>query len=585
MKKIQTKVVIVGSGGAGLMTAIQLFENGFKDVLIVWDRKFNDAHTTQARGGINAALGTLDPEDSSLIHAVDTYREGGFIAHPDLVETLAYNAPSAIEDLLRWWADFHKEDDGKTITQRFFGAHSYRRTCFSGDQTWKEMIRVMSARARELEIPFLEETYVYKLLTDPSHARGRLGGGQKTTGILAIDKKTNEQVHVEAPIVVFATGWYPNVYFRSSSRNKENFGDAINMAYEAGVTIWDIEMVQFHPTGLLYPEEKFGELVTEAVRGEGGRLLNADGERFMKKYDPIKQELSTRDVVARANFQEIHEGRGTTKRGVWLDISHQPRDYILSRLPKMHSMILEYNGVDIAKYPVEVAPTTHYTMGWIWFDPETYETSLENFFVAGECSMGVHGANRLGGNSLMETLVFGKKVANKILDLTPTLEQPHPNPLLIGEGEEQEVCNGTLDAWDTLTEIRKQVWEYAGIVRVESELLWLQKYLADMRAKIESEGLACHGSLYENTMMHNRVQAVLNIGELICKWALERKESRGAHFRSDYLEISDSYHKNFMHTLVDGKVESKWKDLPKPSEKLQHGLDSFEETQNYGHSE
>ena len=155
-------------------------------------------------------------------------------------------------------------------------------------------------------------------------------------------------------------------------------------------------MVQFHPTGLLYPEEKFGELVTEAVRGEGGRLLNANGERFMKKYDPIKQELSTRDVVARANFQEIHESRGTNKRGVWLDISHQPRDYILSRLPKMHSMILEYNGVDIAKDPVEVAPTTHYTMGGIWFDPETYETSLENFFVAGECSMGVHGANRLG---------------------------------------------------------------------------------------------------------------------------------------------------------------------------------------------
>ena len=195
------------------------------------------------------------------------------------------------------------------------------------------MIRVMSARAKELQIPFLEETYVHTLLKED----------EKVTGIMAIDKNSEQQIHIKAPIVVFATGGYPNVYFRSSSRNKENFGDAINMAYQAGVTIGDIEMVQFHPTGLLYPEEKFGELVTEAVRGEGGRLINGKGERFMKKYDPIKQELSTRDVVARANFQEIHEGRGTDKRGVWLDISHQPRDYILSRLPKMHSMILKYN--------------------------------------------------------------------------------------------------------------------------------------------------------------------------------------------------------------------------------------------------
>ncbi len=572
MKKIETSVVIVGSGGAGLMTAIQLFENWFKDVLIVWDRKFDDAHTTQARGGINAALGTLDPEDSSLIHAVDTYREGQFIANPNLVETLAYNAPSAIEDLLRWWADFHKEDDGKTITQRFFWAHSYRRTCFSGDQTGKEMIRVMSARAKELEIPFLEETYVYKLLKD----------GEKASGVMAIDKKTNKQIHIEAPIVVFATGGYPNVYFRSSSRNKENFWDAINMAYEAWVMIGDIEMVQFHPTGLLYPEEKFGELVTEAVRGEGGKLINAKGERFMHKYDPNKLELSTRDVVARANFAEIHEGRGTEKRGVWLDISHQPREYILNRLPKMHSMILQHNNVDIAEQPVEVAPTTHYTMGGIWFDPATYETTLQNFFVAWECTMGVHGANRLGWNSLMETMVFGKKVAGKILKIKDNLNWVSNNEKEITKWE---VCSGTLDSWEILTEIRKQVWEYAGIVRVESELLELQKYLANMRKKIESEWLACHGNLYVNTMMHNRVHAVLNIGELICKWALERKESRGAHYRSDHLEMSDDFHKNFMHILTDSGLESHWKDVPMPSEKLQHGLDNFEETKNYGHSE
>jgi len=569
MKKYTPKIVIVGSGAAGLRAAIHFYENDMKDILVVGDRKFQDAHTTQARGWINAALATLDAEDTTLIHGVDTFREWVFLANPDLVETLTENAPDAIADLVRWGADFHKEDDGVTLTQRFFGAHSYRRTCFSGDETGKEMIRSMCHRAQELEIPFLEDTYVYELLQEEG----------TVNGVLAINKD-NEHIHIDAPIVIFACGGFANTYFRSSSRNKENFGDAIDLAYKAGAMVGDIEMVQFHPTGLLYPEEKFGELVTEAVRGEGGKLFNAQGERFMPKYDPQKMELSTRDVVARANFSEIHEGRGTDKGGVWLDISHKPREYILERLPKMHSMILKYNNVDIADQPVEIAPTTHYTMGGIWFDSNNYTTTLKNFFVAGECTMWVHGANRLGGNSLMETMVFGKKVAETILSDYKSVEKKEHSV-----EKKDTVCNWELDADEVLTKIRKQVWEYAGIVRVESELLELTQTLSDIRAEVEEKWIKCSGDEYTNIMMQRRIESVLDFAEMICDGALARKESRGAHFRSDYPELETDFDKNYLQFLKDGKRQTLWKDVPKPSKRLQEGLDTFEETQNYGHSE
>lgn len=569
MKKYNPKVVIVGSGAAGLRAAIHFFENGVTDILIVWDRKFNDAHTTQARGGINAALGTLDAADSTLLHAVDTYREGQFLAHPKLVETLTNEAPSAIDDLLRWGANFHKELDGSTLTQRFFGAHSYRRTLFSGDETGKEMIRVMTKRALELGIPFLEESYVYDLLhTD-----------ETVHGVLAINKQ-NEHIHIDAPIVLFACGGFSNTYFRSSSRNKENFGDCMNLAFNAGAMVGDIEMVQFHPTGLLYPEEKFGELVTEAVRGEGGKLFNALGERFMPKYDRVKMELSTRDVVARANFAEIHAGRGTEKGWVYLDISHKPKQYILERLPKMYSMILKYNNIDISKDPVEIAPTTHYTMGGIWFDPESYETTLKNFYVAGECTMGVHGANRLGGNSLMETMVFGKNVADKILKEVKSVEHTD-----IEYSVPKFECNGTLDAEQILEYIRKQVWEYAGIVRNAQELEKLSNILTQVKNDIEEKWIACNGNEYTNIMMLRRIETVLSFSQMICEWALERKESRWAHYRDDYPEINEDFAQNYLHIMKDGEKRSFWQDIPAPSKDLQHGLDTFTETQNYGHSE
>ncbi len=575
MKKYNHKIVIIGTWAAGLRCAIQLREEGEKDILLVGDRAFADAHTTQARGWINAALHTMDKEDTPLVHAVDTYREWQELSHPDLVEHLSDEAPAAIDDLLRWGADFHKEDDGR-LTQRFFGAHSYRRTVFSGDQTGKEMIRVMSARAKELWIPYLEHTYVADLIVEAWSIKW----------VMAVDEKTDELMTITASAVVLATWWFTNVYWRSSSRSKENFGDGIALALKAWVMIWDIELIQFHPTGLLYPDEKYGELVTEAMRGEWAKLINTQWEQFMINYDPIKLELSTRDVVARANFQEIQEGRGTPRWGVFLDISHRSKEYILERLPKMHSMILEWNDVDISEEPVEVWPTTHYTMGGIHFDAKTMETNISWLYAAGECTMGVHGANRLWGNSLMETMVYGKAVANALLKMN---SQGGLQKNIWWEQMEEEIdiviSDKWLDANSVMEDIRKRMWELAGIIRKKDELLVLKSELEQNREQFLAQWIADQWSLYDNIMMYRRLRAVIHLGLLICTWALERKESRGAHFRSDYTEIDASYDKNYLHQLVEGRIQSSWSDVPQASDRLKKWLEEFERTKNYGHSE
>jgi len=574
MNKEHYKIVIVGTWAAGLRCAIQLREQWEKDIILIGDRAFDDAHTTQARWWINAALHTMDKEDTTLVHAVDTFREGQELSHPDLVELLADEAPWAIDDLLRWWADFHKEDDGR-LTQRFFWAHSYRRTVFSWDQTGKEMIRVMSARAKELWIPYLEHTYVADLIVHE----------WKIWWVLAINKTTDETLVVKSPLVVLATWGFTNVYRRSSSRSKENFGDGIALALKAWVVIGDIELIQFHPTWLLYPDEKYWELVTEAMRGEWAKLVNTEWEQFMIKYDPIKLELSTRDVVARANFQEIQEWRGTPRWGVFLDISHRSKEYILERLPKMHSMILEWNGVDISEEPVEVWPTTHYTMWGIHFDPESMKTNIVGLYAAGECTMGVHGANRLWGNSLMETMVFGKAIANELLKHCKEW-----NIHLEWDGSDIHdidivITDQWLDAPVVMETVRKRMWELAGIIRTEEELTTLQNELEKVRKEFLKNWITDQWTTYDNVMFYRRLRAVLHLGLLICKGALQRKESRGAHYRSDYLEIDESYNKNYLHQLIDWTITSSWKEVSGVSERLQQWLEEFERTQNYGHSE
>ena len=396
-----TNVLVIGTGAGGLRASIELAERGV-EVLCVGKRRRDDAHTVLAAGGINAALGTMDPADSWAQHAADTLREGYWLSDPAAVELLAQRSPAAINELVEWGAEFAREDDGR-LSQRFFGAHTWRRTCFSGDYTGRVIQHTLLARAQQLGVPFQEDLYITRLLVADNHVFGAYG----------FDITTGRRHLVFADAVVLAAGGHTRIWRRSSSRRDENTGDAMRLASQAGARLQDMELVQFHPTGMVHPDSAEGTLVTEAVRGEGGQLRNADGERFMSRYDPERGELSTRDRVALANYTEIAEGRGTEHGGVWLDVSHLDRDHILERLPRMYRQFIDLVMLDITREPMEVAPTAHYSMGGVRVDPTTHASDVDGLYAVGECASGVHGANRLGGNSLGECVVFGRTVGEE----------------------------------------------------------------------------------------------------------------------------------------------------------------------------
>lgn len=311
-------VLIIGGGSAGLRAAIEAHDAG-AHVLIVNKSKKGDPHTLLARGGINAALGTMDPEDNWMIHAADTLREGELLADHERVEILCKNAPDAVNELVNWGARFHREKDGR-LTQRFFGAHTYRRTVFYEDWTGEEIIRVLMDQVDQRRIEIIDNVYITKLLKSAGVNKEESAGEEiewdEVKGALGINIESQEILIFECKSLILATGGYTRVYSVSSSRIFENYGEGVALAYEAGVDLVDMEMVQFHPTGMVWPEKALGTLATEAIRGEGGILLNSKGERFMKNYYPERMELGPRDVVARANYNEIVNGRGTEHGGV-----------------------------------------------------------------------------------------------------------------------------------------------------------------------------------------------------------------------------------------------------------------------------
>src|SRR5215208_406112 len=429
-------VLIIGGGSAGLRAAIEAHDAG-ADVIIISKSKRGDPHTTLARGGINAALGTMDPEDNWMTHAADTLKEGEFLADYERVEVLCKNAPDVIRELVSWGARFHREKDG-ALTQRFFGAHTYRRTVFYEDWTGQEIIRVLMEQVYQRKIKVIDNVYITKLLLtsdrnggdddlDRERSSSSSTKGTATTrikeqvvnkeeegeeqnavkGAFGLDIKNKEFITFGCNSLILATGGYTRVYAVSSSRIFENYGEGMALAYEAGIDLVDMEMVQFHPTGMVWPEKALGTLATEAIRGEGGILLNSKGERFMKNYDPERMELGPRDVVARANYNEIVAGRGTEHGGVWLDITHLPKEKILDRLPTMYEQFKNIAGIDISEEKMEVGPTAHYSMGGVVVDIKC-RTKIRGLFAVGEVISQIHGANRLGGNSLLDTLVFGK---------------------------------------------------------------------------------------------------------------------------------------------------------------------------------
>jgi len=531
MYTVKTDVLIIGSGGAGLRAAIELHKQHI-DVLVVGKCARRDAHTILATGGINAALKTMDKKDSWQLHAADTLRDGGEINNSKAVELLCKHAPRAVQELASWGMKFHRETNRK-ITQRFFGAATYRRACFAGDYTGKEILRVLVNQVMKRRIKFKSNMYIFSLLSSKGKVNGALG----------FDIKTHSVIMFQAKVVVLATGGYSRMFQRSSSRFWENNGDGIKLAGDVGATLMDMEMLQFHPTGMIFPKEAEGILVTEAVRGEGGILTNVKGERFMHRYDKERMELSARDIVARSIYLEVQAGRGTKRGGVFLDISHRPRQYILKRLPKIFWQFQKYAGIDISKQKMEVAPTAHYSMGGVFVNHTTGKTTVENLYAIGEVTAGVHGANRLGGNSLAEIMVFGRLTAQQIArDVRKVHSIPIDEKLVKKKNEEFERLKHSKgkNPIKVMKSIQQLMWKHCGVARnahdMKKAVIQLEKY-----ARIKFN---CANTM--DLVAALNVQNIIFSSEMILRSALLRKESRGAHYRTDYPRLSKTWRKNIL---------------------------------------
>jgi succinate dehydrogenase / fumarate reductase, flavoprotein subunit len=533
---VETPVLIIGAGAAGLRVAIELAQREVP-CLVIGKRRHGDAHTRMAAGGINAAFANLDSEDRWEIHAADTIREGHFICQPRAVELLCREAPRRVRELQEWGCEFDLTVDGK-INQRYFGAQSFRRTCFVGDRTGEAILQALVERAKGLKVQYREGVFVTKLLRN----------GGRVVGACGYEIERGRPLVFRAAAVVLAAGGCTSLYARSSSRAGENTGDAMALAYEAGAQLRDMEFIQFHPTGMIKPEEMKGRLVTEAVRGEGGHLLNAQGERFMERYSPEHMELDARDVVARANYEEIQDGRGTPDGGVLLDISHRPADYIRERLPKIVRQFEEH-GVDITKEPMEVAPTAHYPMGGVKVDFETGRSTVPGLYAVGEASGGLHGANRLGGNSLAETVVFGARTGAHLADMVGrepagTIGEAEVRAHL-SELDQLYHAGGRLDPIDVARQVGRLMWDHAGIVRTRRGLREGLEKLQEIRQG--AADIAGEGDRTGRTLEFAcNLRFMLPVAEMILRCAAVRDESRGAHFLKDCPQDDPAWQKNIV---------------------------------------
>ena len=566
-------VLIIGGGSAGLRAAIEAHDVG-ANVLIISKSKRGDPHTTLARGGINAALGTMDQEDNWMIHAADTLREGEFLADYERVEVLCKNAPDVINELVNCGARFHREKDGR-LTQRFFGAHPYRRTVFYKDWTGQEIIRVLMDQVQQRNIEIIDNVYITKLLKS-GNINGKGTPPEKeeeaVKGALGIDSEKKEIVIFECNSLILAAGGYTRVYSVSSSRIFENYGEGVALAYEAGADLVDMEMVQFHPTGMVWPEKALGTLATEAIRGEGGILLNSKGERFMKNYDPERMELGPRDVVARAVYNEIISGRGTEHGGVWLDVTHLRKEVIQERLTTMYEQFQKLDGIDISKEKMEVGPTAHYSMGGVVVDTNC-RTKVKGLFAVGEVISQIHGANRLGGNSLLDTLVFGKivggeaaKLAKEIAEIKKTGGLSSSLLQLNVNNQNEFEEDGIFIVKDPIrfrNEIQELMKQNAGIIREQTKLqnglkriLELRKEFYSNKDNIIKEFKIDDNNNSENIVLTWQIKSSLIACEAIIRSALMRQESRGAHYRSDFPKLDDERWKVNIYCRKEGKEVS-----------------------------
>ncbi len=586
-------VLVVGAGGAGLRAAIEAHDAG-ATVGLVCKSLLGKAHTVMAEGGVAAALGHVDPADKWQTHFRDTMVGGKLLNNPRMAELHAKEAPDRVRELELWGAVFDRTRDGR-ILQRPFGGHSHPRLAHVGDRTGLEMIRTLQDRAVSSGIDVFMECTITRLITGEDGVVGAFGYWRTTGGPVLFPAKA----------VVLATGGVGKAY-TVTSNSWEYSGDGQALAYDAGAELIDMEFVQFHPTGMVWPPGVRGLLVTEAVRGEGGILRNNDGERFMWKYLPEDRrgeyastdeeaakwvtaqsqgritdarrppELSTRDNVSRAIYTEVREGRGSPHGGVFLDISYLPAEHVRRKLPSMYDQFKELADVDITKGPMEVGPTTHYVMGGIRVDAETGATTVPGLFAAGEVAGGMHGANRLGGNSLSDLLVFGQRTGAGAAARAGTRpDQPYLDPVQVADAARELAAplerEAGEDPYALQRDLQDVMQRLVGIYRVESDLQDAIAELGRLRGRVSS--LAAKGGRAFNPGWNLvfEVRNLLVVAEAITRSALQRTESRGAHSRLDFPETDEggwAGRNSVVRRADDGSMAITTTSLPDMTEEL-----------------
>ena len=554
-------VLVIGSGGAGLRAAIEASAAGVT-VGVVCRSLLGKAHTVMAEGGVAAALANVDDRDGWKVHFADTMRGGQYLNNWRMAELHAKESPDRVRELEAWGALFDRTDDGR-ILQRNFGGHKYPRLAHVGDRTGLEMIRTLQDHGIHHGIDFFQEYTITDLLND----------GDRITGAFGYDRERGLFKVFYAKAVVLATGGMGRIY-KISSNSWDCTGSGISLAYHAGAELIDMEFVQFHPTGMVWPPSVRGLLITEGVRGEGGVLRNKEGRRFM--FDDIPElyrsqtstdeeegwrytqgdknarrppELLTRDHVARCIMREVKAGRGSPHGGVFLDIAWikeklpNAAEHIRRKLPSMYHQFKELAGVDITKEPMEVGPTTHYIMGGIRVDADTQMTTTPGLFAAGECAAGLHGANRLGGNSLSDLLVFGKRAGEYSAKFAKENREGRVDNALIGKMGATalapfEISSNRESPFAIQADLQEVMQSLAGIVRSGSELEEAKKKINELKARASRAG--CSGNRGFNPGWHTvlELKHMLTVAEAIALAAWEREESRGGHFREDFPQKS-----------------------------------------------
>jgi succinate dehydrogenase flavoprotein subunit len=582
-------VLVIGAGGSGLRAAIAAHDAGARTAVIC-KSLLGKAHTVMAEGGVAAAMGNVWKEDNWQVHFRDTMRGGKLLNHYRMAELHAKEAPDRVWELEQWGALFDRTPDG-LISQRDFGGHRYARLAHVGDRTGLEIIRTLQQRLVQLGIDVFMEHTVTTLLKD----------GDRIAGAFGYDRELGRFVAFEAPSVVLATGGIGKSW-KVTSNSWEYTGDGHALALRAGATLVNMEFVQFHPTGMVWPPSVRGILVTEGVRGDGGVLRNSEGKRFMFDYIPEffkaetadteeeadrwyddkrnnrrPPELLPRDEVARAINNEIKEGRGSPHGGVYLDIAtRRSAEYIQRRLPSMYHQFMELAEVDITKESMEIGPTCHYVMGGVEVDPDTEESKVPGLFAAGEVAGGMHGANRLGGNSLSDLLVFGKRAgdhaAAHALNLTEDRPKLSDDDLRAAQADALAPFDneGGENPYTIQHELQDVMQDLVGIIRVESEIKEAQEKLASLKERLANISIDGHRQYNPAWHLSIDLRNMLLVSEGVAEAALLRKESRGGHTRSDYpMTDYDYWGKRNLIVSYDGEaVGVKEQALPVPPPEL-----------------